>query len=90
MFKKRDKFRTSDQIITKALRKFWIFSRQSLVRAFGQVFTKVQTEFGQSFWASFDKSLVRVYQGNLKKVKKRAESLLESMRASSEHAGARR
>ena len=60
---------------TKALSKFWTLSRQSLVRTSGQVFTKAS---------------VRVCQGNTKKVKKRAASFLESLKAPSEHARARR
>ena len=75
MFKDYDNFRTSDQIITKALNKFWIFSRQSLVRTSGPVLTKVQSEFAKV---------------KTKKVTKRVVSFLESLRAPSKHVGARR
>ena len=60
---------------TETLSKFWTPSRQSLVRTSGQVFIK---------------ALVRVCQGNSKKVKKRAANFLESLETPSEHAGARR
>ena len=40
MFKNFENFRTSDQIITITLSKFWTLSRQSLVRTSGKVFTK--------------------------------------------------
>ena len=57
------------------LSKFWIFLRQSLVRTSGPVFAKIQSEFAKV---------------KSKKVKKHAASFLESLRAPSEHAGARR
>ena len=60
---------------TEALSKFWTVPRQSLVTTSGPVFTKIQSEFA------------RVVQ---KRFTKRVASFLESLRAPSEHAGARR
>ena len=50
----------------------------------------LKTEFGQNFWASLHKILVRVCHGNSKKVKQHAANFIESLKAPSEHAGARR
>ena len=60
---------------TEAFSKFWTVLRQSLVTTFGSVFTKIQSEFARAVQRRFTK---------------RVASFLESLRAPSEHAGARR
>ena len=60
---------------TEALSKFWTVPRQSLVTTSGIIFTRIQSEFA------------RVIK---KRFKKCVASFLESLRAPSEHAGARR
>ena len=55
--------------------KFWMFSRQSLVRTSEPVFIKVQSEFAEV---------------KSKKVTKHAVSILEVLKDPSEHAGVRR
>ena len=55
--------------------KFWMFSRQSLVRTSKSVFIKVQSEFAEV---------------KSKKVTKRVVSILEVLKDPSEHAEVRR
>ena len=60
---------------TEALSKFWTVPRQSLVTTSGSVFTQIQLEFARVVQKRFTKCVA---------------SFLESLRAPSEHAGARR
>ena len=60
---------------TEALSKFWSVPRQSLVTTNGPVFKKIQSEFARAIQIRFTKHVA---------------SFLESLRAPSEHAGARR
>ena len=71
MFKKCDNFRTFGPVFM--LSRLWIFSRQSVVRTFRPIFTKVQSEFAKV---------------KSKKVTKRVVSILEVLKDPSEHAEA--
>ena len=59
---------------TEALGEFWTFSRQSLVRTSGPVFTKVQPEFAKVIQRGLTKHVI---------------SCMESLITRSEHAGAK-